>query len=246
MRGRISLDTIQPRHYAIGMFLLALDTAGPDCSAAIAYDVAGEPKILGSVEERIGRGHAERLPGMVDEVLSAARISYGGLARIGVTTGPGSFTGVRIGIAFARGLALALDIPVIGIGSLEALAYPLAQRREGTVVAVLDAKRDEYYAMATDMASGAVLIEAEAMRVEDLVLRLSHARPPVLLTGAGAPFAARAFAAPRPEITGAAEAPAIADVAALAIRAKEGAPPTPLYARPADAKPQHHKAVARL
>jgi tRNA threonylcarbamoyladenosine biosynthesis protein TsaB len=183
---------------------------------------------------------------MVDAALASAKAEYPDLGRIAVTTGPGSFTGVRVGIAFARGLALALDIPAIGIGSLDALASPLAQSRKGTVAAVLDAKRGEVYALVRDMASGALLVEAQALRIEDLALRLSHADRPIILTGAGARLVADALGGPDAAIAGEAEAPDIADVVALALEAAANGPPEPLYGRGADAKPQFDKALARL
>lgn len=203
------------------------------------------PEILARKEERIGRGHAERLPAMVDEVLETAGAGYADLSRIAVTTGPGSFTGVRIGIAYARGLALALDIPAVGVGSLDALAFPHTHSGEGTVVAVLDAKRGEVYARLCDKESGAALAEPEALSVEELALKLSHAGQPIMLTGGGAPLVAAALKL-KHQIAGTAEAPDIADVVALALKAEAGGPPLPLYARPADAKPQLNKAVARL
>ena len=85
---------------------------------------------------------------MIEATLSKAGVAFDDLDRIAVTTGPGSFTGVRVGVAAARGLALALDIPAVGIGSLEALASPLVRTaRNGTVVAALDAKRGEVFAI---------------------------------------------------------------------------------------------------
>jgi tRNA threonylcarbamoyladenosine biosynthesis protein TsaB len=164
-----------------------------------------------------------------------------------VTTGPGSFTGVRIGIAFARGLALALDIPAIGVGSLDALLQPLctARESEGTIAARLDARRGEVYATVRDVASGATLIDAEALPVAELASRLRDARRPIVLTGSGAGLAAAAFDACDTNVVGEADAPAIADVVALALEANESAPPVPLYARSPDAKPQRDKAVAR-
>ena len=116
------------------MLLLAIDTAGPDCGVALARLRGGDAEILVSASERIGRGHAERLMPMIEAALDAAQVTFAELTRIAVTTGPGSFTGVRIGIAAARGLALALDIPAVGVGSLEALAYPAVRAGgDGTV-----------------------------------------------------------------------------------------------------------------
>ncbi len=229
------------------MLLLAFDTAGPNCAVAVARAGGGGPRhILARAEERIDRGHAEHLPPMVDAALAAAQAGYAEIDRIAVTTGPGSFTGVRVGVAYARGLALALDIPAVGVGSLDALAFPLARSGKGTVVAVLDARRGEVYALVRDISTGATLVEAEALPVTDLALRLSHARQPFILTGAGARLVVEALGEAEVEIAGDAEAPDIAAVAALALKADASRAPLPLYARQADAKPQFDKMVARI
>ena len=116
------------------MLLLAIDTAGPVCAVALARAADGGPEILTRIEERIGRGHAERLMPMIEEALTCAQKSFDDLDRIGVTIGPGSFTGVRVGVAAARGLALALDIPAVGVGSLDAIMLPVTRAYDsGTV-----------------------------------------------------------------------------------------------------------------
>jgi tRNA threonylcarbamoyladenosine biosynthesis protein TsaB len=228
------------------VLLLAFDTAGPNCAVAVARAGADGVDILARASEQLGRGHAERLQPMVGAALAAAKAGYTDLDRMAVTTGPGSFTGVRVGVAFARGLALALDIPAIGVGSLDALARPLTRGGEGTVAAVLDAKRGEVYALVRDTASGAALVDSEAVRVEELMLRLSHARRPLALTGAGAPIMAELLPEGEATVAATAEAPDIADVVALALTGPASGPPLPHYARRADAKPQTDKAVARL
>jgi tRNA threonylcarbamoyladenosine biosynthesis protein TsaB len=227
------------------MLLLAFDTAGPNCAVAVARASASGADILASASERLGRGHAERLEPMVGAALAAAKADYADLDRIAVTTGPGSFTGVRVGIAFARGLALALDIPVIGVGSLDAIARPLSGVGEGTVAALLDAKRGEVYALVRDAASGAALVDSEAVRLEDLVLRLSHLRRPIVLTGAGAPLVAALLPEGEATVAATAEAPDLGDVVAMALSGSASGPPLPHYARSADAKPQANKTVAR-
>jgi tRNA threonylcarbamoyl adenosine modification protein YeaZ len=228
------------------MLLLALDTAGPDCAVALACDDDIAPAILSRRVERMGRGHAERLMPMVEATLAEAGHAFDDLDRIAVTTGPGSFTGVRVGIAAARALALSLDIPAVGVGSLAALAVAiLHDHSRGTAVAVLDAKRGEIYAHVQDIASGAVLVEAAAMRVEDVARMLDQAALPLLLTGGAAPLLAGALADREARIAGTLESPDIAAVALLGLRAETASPPVPLYARGADAKPQAAKAVAR-
>ena len=227
------------------MLLLALDTAGPDCAVALARAQSGQCEIVAERSETLGRGHAERLIPMIEELLTEASSSFADVRRIAVTTGPGSFTGIRVGVAAARGLALALAIPAVGVGSLEALAFDAAkERRAGTAVAALDARRGEVYVLAQDIASGAIVIEATALRLEGAGARLSGARTPLVLTGSAAPLLARFHSGA--EIAGTAASPHIADVAALGLGKTAGKPPLPVYARGADAKPQSDKAVALL
>lgn len=227
------------------MLLLALDTAGPDCVAALARGEDGACEILSRRSESLGRGHAERLMPMIEAVLAEAGASFADIDRIAVATGPGSFTGIRVGVAAARALALALDVPAAGVGSLEALAHRAAKNRSaGTLAAVLDAKRGEVYALVRDVASGRIVFGAVTAPVAEVADRLRNAPGPLVLTGSGAPLLAP-FLPADAEIAGSAASPDIADVAALGLRAKPGAPPVPLYARGADAKPQADKAVAR-
>jgi tRNA threonylcarbamoyladenosine biosynthesis protein TsaB len=119
------------------MIVLALDTAQNACSVAI---LNGD-RVLASSSEPMPRGHQERLAPMAAEVMRAAGLGFDRLDRIGVTVGPGSFTGLRVGLAFAKAMALALDIPCIGVGTLDALAAG----EPGLVVAAIDAKRDQVY-----------------------------------------------------------------------------------------------------
>jgi tRNA threonylcarbamoyladenosine biosynthesis protein TsaB len=100
-------------------------------------------------------GHATRLLPLAAELLAAAGLSWAAVERIAVGVGPGTFTGLRVGIATARGLAQSLSCPLIGVSSLEALAAP-ALDEAGTVLAVIDARRGEVFAAAYDSASGLV------------------------------------------------------------------------------------------
>lgn len=100
------------------MMLLAIDTSASLCAAAV-HD--GESELARQVLD-LGKGHAEHLMAVIDDALAKAGKTYQDLDRIAVAVGPGSFTGIRVGVATARGLALALDIPVIGISNLEAVA----------------------------------------------------------------------------------------------------------------------------
>jgi tRNA threonylcarbamoyl adenosine modification protein YeaZ len=229
------------------MLLLAFDTAGAVCAVALARFEAGGLQLIYRMEERIGRGHAERLVPMIDAALGSAGVSYANLDRIAVTTGPGSFTGVRVGVAAARGLALALQIPAVGVGSLPALARGAARGRgDGVAVAVLDARRGEVYAFAHDVATGAAALDAVAAPPAEIASKLNGAEGPLHLTGSGAPLVASCLDAVLFDILDTADAPDIADVAWLGARSVPGISPVPLYLRGADAKPQLGKSVARL
>jgi tRNA threonylcarbamoyladenosine biosynthesis protein TsaB len=229
------------------MLLLAIDTAGPACAAALARRTAeGEPEILTRREETIGRGHAERLIPMIQEALVTAEVGFPDLDRIAVTTGPGSFTGIRVGIAAARGLALALDIPAIGIGSLAALAEPAVRSmKEGMVAVVLDAKHGQVYALVRDIASKRDISPTALLKLEAVVASLAHAPAPLVLIGSGAPLVAAKLANPDVVIASTDASPDIAMVARLGLSGEAGSPPVPLYSRGADARPQLDKAVAR-
>lgn len=100
------------------MTLLAIDTSEQTCSAALVE--AGQ--VLGATSEHIGRGHAERLLPLIGELLALYGQTYADITRIAVTTGPGTFTGLRIGLSVARGLALQGDIPCVGLTGLQVLA----------------------------------------------------------------------------------------------------------------------------
>lgn len=117
--------------------LLIFDTSGGACSVAVWVD----GRVAAECFEAMARGQAERLLPMIGEVLAAAGIGYGQLDAVGVTRGPGAFTGIRIGLAAARGLALARGIPAIGIETFEALAV---RAPAGCVVAI-DTKRNDFY-----------------------------------------------------------------------------------------------------
>ena len=130
------------------MHILAFDTALDACSVAL-LDSARD-QISAHRQALMRTGQAEALPGMIKAALAEAGLCFKDLDAIAVTTGPGTFTGVRIGLAMARGLALALDIPAVGITSLEAVAHGAAAgpNAAGTnaLAVVFDARRSEVYA----------------------------------------------------------------------------------------------------
>ena len=111
------------------MTVLAIDTCLGACSVAVCRD----DQTLAKASESMTRGHQERLAPMTREVMARSGLGFAALDRIAVTVGPGSFTGLRVGLAFAKGLALALDRPCVGVGVLEALG--LEPGRSGLVAA---------------------------------------------------------------------------------------------------------------
>jgi tRNA threonylcarbamoyladenosine biosynthesis protein TsaB len=119
------------------MILLAIDTAGPRLQLALLSD-----DVVDTLVEPMTQGQAERIFPAIDELLARNSKTYADLARLAVTTGPGSFTGLRIGLSAGRGLALALDIPVIGVPTLFAIS--LGGPASAFTVS-LDAKRGEAY-----------------------------------------------------------------------------------------------------
>jgi tRNA threonylcarbamoyladenosine biosynthesis protein TsaB len=127
--------------------ILAVDTALGGCSAALLED----GKILGHAFEAMDRGHAERLAPMVEETMQQAGMAFAALDRLAVTTGPGTFTGQRVGLAFMRGLRLALKRPLTGITTLEAIAAGAMDQTKKIKAAVIhDARREEAYLLLQD------------------------------------------------------------------------------------------------
>jgi tRNA threonylcarbamoyladenosine biosynthesis protein TsaB len=229
------------------MFLLAIDTAGPNCAAAVARARPGGGQVIARAERRVGRGHAEVLMQLVESALHEAKIGYLELRRVAVTTGPGSFTGVRVGVAAARGLALALGIEAVGIGSLAALVRPIAQNSgAGMLVGALKVGRGEVCIRVVNLASGEVQTESSAIPIDEAVFALGQPTAPLILTGSGAPELAAALGRSDLRIVRTAEYPDIADVAALGFQGGRREPPLPTYARAADAKPQSDAAMAHL
>lgn len=144
---------------------LALETSADACSAAIVAD--GE--VLGVRQVEMRRGHAEALVPMVQDVAGAAGVALTALDLIGVTRGPGSFTGVRTGIAAARGFAIASGAPAVGVSSLEAVALGAARgsSESAPILCVLDTRRADYFAQTFDP-DGAALRAPEVMGAEEL------------------------------------------------------------------------------
>ena len=207
------------------MVVLGLDTCLNACSVAVVRD--GET--LAYISEVMARGHQERLAPMAQLAMARAGLSFDDLDRVGVTVGPGSFTGLRVGLAFAKGLGAALQVPVVAVGALEALGA----EAEGLAFAVIDARREQIYVQGFEdgralMAPDALPLGIAAARI----VELSNGRP-FALVGSGAALLAEVSSQARPIAAEGADARVVARLAA----ARTPTPPRPLYLRAPDAKP---------
>ncbi len=185
--------------------VLGFDTSAAHCAAALL----SSDTIIATRAEEMGRGQAARLMAMLEEVLAEAGANWRDLAAIGVGIGPGNFTGVRISVSAARGLALSANIPAIGVSSLEALAHGAP----GPSVAIVDARRGDVYAQIFDESPG----PPARMRREDALAQAGdyavvQAQTPAAQVEAIARIAASRRSTPQPR-------------------------PAPLYLRFADAAP---------
>ena len=179
------------------------------------------------------RGHAEALAPMVQQLMQENKVPFDELSRIAVTIGPGTFTGLRIALSFARGLGVGLKIPVIGFSSLEALALraKVNNHDELPIWAVIDARRNEAYAQKFDK-NAEPLIEPKILSLDEI--RDSLSSDPIFWIGSAAELLSRTQ-----DRTGLPAYPDIAQVASITMaRLYIGHPPHPLYLRTSDAKPQ--------
>jgi len=210
--------------------VLAFDTSGPYCAAAL---LSGDTIVASRVEE-MQKGQAERLMPLLEEVLAEAGKSWSDLDRIGVGIGPGNFTGIRISVSAARGLAYSLGIPAMGVSSLEAQAYG----QNGVVVSSLDARQGRLY---VDVIGSGEYIQPTLCDLESLPPIPARAEPSCVGYNAEqiAAQCAGNVALPMIPIT-----EAIAHIASR--RTPDGTRPAPLYLRPADAAPPRDPAPVIL
>lgn len=183
--------------------ILAFDTSAAQCAAAL---LCGD-RILGSKHEELARGQAERLFPLLEELLQEHSVTWPDLTRIGVGIGPGNFTGIRISVAAARGLAVSLGIEAVGVSSLE------VQYAGKPVVATVSAPREQcyYQALGTDADTAKLGSQAEAEALASAMgCNVSHDLPAIEMVEA---------------------------IARIAKSQKAPVSPAPLYIRGADAAP---------
>ena len=221
------------------MTLLALDTSAHLCAACI-YD-GKTAEILAERSDDIGRGHAEVLLSVITDCLAQANLDYKALSAIGVMIGPGSFTGVRVGIATARGLALALEIPVIGVSTLDAVEEITRDAGvDGPLATLLNAGRDQAYCKISgyenteqNMAPCVLEYTTIANRINDTGITVCGSGSLPVQEQLDKPVVIRNEFATAPIST-------VAKIADNRIQTgtETSSSPEPLYLRPPDAKPQ--------
>ncbi len=224
--------------------ILAIDTALGACSVCV-YDGADRAPVSVEAEE-MATGHAEALMPMVQRTMERVPGGFASLSRVAVAIGPGSFTGIRIGVSAARAIGLAAGIPVVGVSTLAAYAAPLINAADPGVIAVaLDARHGAVFFQVFST-SGRTIVLPRVVGLKEAARTIGSG--PVKIAGTGAEAlavevmtlglkAAIADLRPAPDISAVARLGLIAD--------PETAPAKPLYLRAPSAQPQASKAVER-
>jgi tRNA threonylcarbamoyladenosine biosynthesis protein TsaB len=218
------------------MLILAIDTALDACAAAVLDTSTG--KIIAQESQPMKRGHAEALMPLLARVMKASGVAFAAVDRIAATTGPGSFTGLRVGLSAARGIALAAGKPVVGVTTLTAYAAPIVSEDRGhPVISAIDARHDHIYYQVLG-GDGSSLVKPKVAPIAE-ALEASRFGSPFLVGNAAQILAGRWPAdAPPPFQIDQQAAPDITWVAWMGAAVDpERAPARPYYLRAPDAKP---------
>ena len=164
------------------MLILAFETTAKAGSVALLRD----GKLLAESYQNTGMTHSQTLLSMAQDMLSAAGLQPSDVQAVAVAAGPGSFTGVRIGVAAAKGFAWGAQLPCYGVSTLEAMARTLGAY-SGTVVCTMDARRSQVYNAIFSAQAGKLsrLCEDRAISLEDLGKELENVEKPIFLVGDG-------------------------------------------------------------
>lgn len=217
------------------MLILSIDTALDACAAAVLDTASG---VIARESLAMKRGHAEALMPLIARVMKASGVGFAALDRIAATTGPGSFTGLRVGLSAARGIALAAGKPVVGVTTLTAFAAPIVSENSAhPVISAIDARHDHVYFQVLGE-DGRSLIKPKVAPVAE-ALEAARFGTPHLVGNAADVLAARWPAdAPPPFRIDQQGAPDITWVAWLGAAVNpESSPARPYYLRAPDAKP---------
>jgi len=221
------------------MLILAIDTALDACAAAVLDTRA--TKLIATESQSMKRGHAEALMPLIARVMKESGLPFAALDRVAVTTGPGSFTGLRVGLSAARGIGLAASKPVVGLTTLSAYAAPIvSENGEYPIIAAIDARHDQVYFQVVS-GNGHSLIRPKVAPISEALAASRFGAPYLVGNAAGIladrwpsdaapPFKVEEL--PAPDITWVAWLGAAVDPST--------APPKPYYLRAPDAKPSQH------
>jgi tRNA threonylcarbamoyladenosine biosynthesis protein TsaB len=226
------------------MRILAIDTSVGAASVAITESGRAEP--FAALSRPMARGHADALAPMVEEAMRGVDGGFPSLTRIVVATGPGSFTGIRIGLAMARAMGVALGIPVVGVSTLAAFAAPLlSEPRTGIIAAAIDARHGSVYFQLFEP-SGRPRGQPRCDTPRECV-RAIGAGPAWLAGDAAALVAGEAQRAGLPyDLDAASAAPDIVALAWMGLAVDPAnSPARPLYVKPPDARPNAAESIAR-
>jgi tRNA threonylcarbamoyladenosine biosynthesis protein TsaB len=226
------------------MRIIAIDTALAACSAAVLD--TGYGGIVASESLPMIRGHAEELMPLLRRVMTEAAMTFADIDRIAVTTGPGSFTGLRVGISAARGIALATGTPIVGLSTLSAYAAPhMAADDRFPVVAAIDARHAHVY-LQVFAPGGRTLTPPRLAPLSDAVRAAAEASACIVGSAAQAIAAALTDADAAPALVDPRPAPDIAWVARVGtVLPEDQSPPKPQYLRAPDAQPQNAAQLPR-
>jgi tRNA threonylcarbamoyladenosine biosynthesis protein TsaB len=218
------------------MLILAIDTALDACAAAVLDTDAGH--LIARESQPMKRGHAEALMPLIARVVKEAGIAFAALDRIAVTTGPGSFTGLRVGLSAARGIALAAGKPAVGLTTLTAYAAAVvSENGQNPIISAVDARHDQVYFQVVS-GNGGSLIRPRIGPVEE-ALEAARFGAPILVGNAAKILGDRWPAGTPPAQIDPQPAPDIAWIAWLGAAVDpDSAPARPYYLRAPDAKPQ--------
>ncbi len=226
------------------MLVLAIDTALDNCAAAVLDTQA--KSVLAQETLPMQRGHAEALMPLIARVVTKSRITYLDLDRIAVTTGPGSFTGLRVGISAARGIALAANKEIVGLTTLSAYMAPLvAEKSPLPIVVAIDARHDHVYFQAV-AGNGATLIRPGVVPIEETFRAARFGA--VRIVGNAAKLLGERWPQqmPTPSVVDPQPGPDIAWVAWVGAATDPAkSPAKPFYLRAPDAKPKIDPIQAR-
>jgi tRNA threonylcarbamoyladenosine biosynthesis protein TsaB len=226
------------------MRVLAIDTALAACSAAVLDTEQGG--IVAGESLPMTRGHAEALMPLLARVMERSGMTLSDIDRVVVTTGPGSFTGLRVGISAARGIALAANKPAVGLSTLSAYAAPhLTADNAAPVVCAIDARHENVY-LQVFSPDGRTLTPPRLATLREAVHAASASPARIVGSAAQAVVAAMRKTSTPPTVVDTRPAPDVAWVARVGASLPEDQSPTrPQYLNVPDAQPQHAAQLPR-